>query len=70
MKSATGSRIVVMVDVLVKYPLEVTPATERDKSAEVVVTHQPKVCDPSGEGLLGPVSRTCTMTLAPVCCPG
>ncbi len=33
---------------------------ERDKSAELVVTHQPKVCDPSAEGLLGPVSRTCT----------
>ena len=26
-------------------------ARERDKSAEVVVTHQPKVCDPSAEGL-------------------
>src|SRR5437773_5425809 len=35
-------------------------AWERDKSAEVSVTHQPKVCDPSAEGLLGPVSRTCT----------
>src|SRR5258708_1661237 len=40
-------------------------ARERDKSAEVVVTHQPKVCDPSAEGLLGPVSRTCTQNLAP-----
>src|SRR5216684_1816474 len=35
-------------------------AWERDKSAEVAVTHQPKVCDTSAEGLLGPVSRTCT----------
>src|SRR5205809_4033664 len=35
-------------------------ARERDKSVEVAVTHQPKVCDPSAEGLLGPVSRTCT----------
>src|SRR2546425_10802416 len=35
-------------------------ARERDKSAEVAVTNQPKVCDPSAEGLLGPVSRTCT----------
>src|SRR5216683_1086014 len=35
-------------------------AWERDKSAEVGVTHQPKVCNPSAEGLLGPVSRTCT----------
>src|SRR6202158_1926787 len=35
-------------------------ARERDKSAEVGVTHQPKVCDPSAEGLFGPVSRTCT----------
>src|SRR5258708_18992345 len=35
-------------------------ARERDKSAEVGVTHQPKVCDTSAEGLLGPVSRTCT----------
>src|SRR5438067_49884 len=35
-------------------------APERDKSAEVGVTHQPKVCNPSAEGLLGPVSRTCT----------
>src|SRR6266568_3524551 len=35
-------------------------ARERDKSAEVAVTHQPKVCDPSAEGLLGPVRRTCT----------
>src|SRR5438046_7212844 len=35
-------------------------ARERDKSAEVAVTHQPNVCDPSAEGLLGPVSRTCT----------
>src|SRR5450756_2645835 len=35
-------------------------AQERDKSAEVVVTHQPKVCNASAEGLLGPVSRTCT----------
>jgi len=33
---------------------------ERDKSAEVGVTHQPKVCNPSAECLLGPVSRTCT----------
>ena len=35
-------------------------ARERDKSVEVAVTHQSKVCDPSAEGLLGPVSRTCT----------
>src|SRR6266568_1010936 len=35
-------------------------ARERDKSTEVGVTHQPKVCNPSAEGLLGPVSRTCT----------
>src|ERR1700674_2519822 len=35
-------------------------AWERDKSAEVGVTHQPKVCNPSAEGLVGPVSRTCT----------
>src|SRR5713226_5747237 len=35
-------------------------ARERDKSAEVAVTYQPKVCDPSAEGPLGPVSRTCT----------
>src|SRR5216683_3329487 len=37
-------------------------ARERDKSAEVAVTHQPKVCDPSAEGLLGHVSRTCTQS--------
>src|SRR3977135_4388807 len=36
-------------------------ARERDKSAEVGVTHQPKVCNPSAEGLLGPVSRTSTV---------
>ena len=35
-------------------------ARERDKSAEVGVTHQPKVCNPSAEGLLRPISRTCT----------
>src|SRR6266849_9171595 len=35
-------------------------ARERDKSAEVAVTHQPKVCNPSAEGLWGRVSRTCT----------
>src|SRR5260370_41374503 len=35
-------------------------ARERDKSAELAVTHQPKVCNPSAEGLLRPVSRTCT----------
>src|SRR5260370_41307020 len=35
-------------------------ARERDKSAEVAVTHQPKVCDTSADGLLGRVSRTCT----------
>src|SRR5712692_4381379 len=35
-------------------------ARERDKSAEVAVTHQPKVCDASGEGHLGPITRTCT----------
>ena len=29
-------------------------------STEVAVTHQPKVCDTSAEGLWGPVSRTCT----------
>src|ERR1700680_3296432 len=40
-------------------------ARERDKSAEVGVTHQPKVCNPSAEGLLGPVSRTSTRILAP-----
>src|SRR2546429_5909593 len=40
-------------------------ARERDKSAEVAVTHQPKVCDASGEGLLGPISRTSTSDLAP-----
>src|SRR5258706_3813724 len=39
-------------------------ARERDKSAEVGVTHQPKVCNPSAEGLLGPISRTCTRALA------
>ena len=48
-------------------PLSVTlispHARERDKSAEVVVTHQPKVCDTSADGLLGPVSRTCTSRL-------
>src|SRR5438874_6578052 len=36
-------------------------ARERDKSAEVAVTHQPKVCDTSADGLLGRVSRTCTI---------
>src|SRR5207247_9430226 len=36
-------------------------ARERDKSAEVAVTHQPKVCNASAEGLLRPVSRTCTL---------
>src|SRR4029077_7606979 len=36
-------------------------ARERDKSPEVGVTHQPKLCDASAEGLLGPVSRTCTI---------
>src|SRR5487761_168780 len=45
-------------------------ARERDKSAEVGVTHQPKVCNPSAEGLLRPISRTCTNfgsgTLAPL----
>ena len=35
-------------------------ARERDKSAEVGVTHQPKVCNPSAEGPLRPISRTCT----------
>src|SRR5436309_1042250 len=35
-------------------------ARERDKSAEVVVTNQPKVCNASAEGLMRPVSRTCT----------
>ncbi len=35
-------------------------ARERDKSPEVGVTHQPKVCNPSAEGLLRPISRTCT----------
>jgi hypothetical protein len=41
---------------------------ERDKSAEVALTHQPKVCNPSAEGLLRPVSRTCTPNLAePLC---
>src|SRR5713101_983719 len=40
-------------------------ARERDKSAEVAVTHQPKVCDPSAEGLLGHVSRTCTTQVVP-----
>src|SRR5260370_32183628 len=35
-------------------------ARERDKSAEVAVTHQPKVCNPSAEGLWGRISRTCT----------
>jgi hypothetical protein len=34
---------------------------ERDKSAEVAVTHHPKVCDTSAERLLGRVSRTCTI---------
>src|SRR5450756_712598 len=37
-------------------------ARERDKSAEVGVTHQPKVCNPSAEGLLRPISRTCTLS--------
>src|SRR6266566_6958614 len=32
-------------------------ARERDKSAEVVVTNQPKVCNASAEGLMRPVSR-------------
>jgi len=36
-------------------------ARESDKSAEVTATHQPKVCDASGEGLLGPISRTYTL---------
>src|SRR5260370_31273074 len=36
-------------------------ARERDKSPEVGVTHQPKVCNPSAEGLWGRVTRTCTM---------
>src|SRR5438477_3226663 len=40
-------------------------ARERDKSAEVGVTHQPKACDASGEGLLGPISRTCTPHVVP-----
>src|SRR5882724_633573 len=40
-------------------------ARERDKSAEVGVTHQPKVCNPSAEGLLGPISRTCTALKVP-----
>src|SRR5438067_7459913 len=40
-------------------------ARERDKSAEVAVTHQPKVCDASGEGPLGPITRTCTRRLEP-----
>ena len=31
-----------------------------DKSPEVGVKHQPKVCNPSAEGPLRPVSRTCT----------
>ena len=35
-------------------------ARERDKSAEVAVTHHPKVSDTSADGLFGPVSRTCT----------
>src|SRR5690348_13480427 len=35
-------------------------ARESDKSAEVAVTHHPKVCDTSADGLLGRVSRTCT----------
>src|SRR5439155_26141559 len=35
-------------------------ARERDKSPEVAVTHQPKVCDTSADGLSGRVSRTCT----------
>jgi hypothetical protein len=39
-------------------------AWERDKSTEVGATHHPKVCNPSAEGLLGPVSRTRTGCLA------
>src|SRR6266852_1978856 len=39
-------------------------ARERDKSAEVAVTHQPKVCNPSAEGLWGRDSRTCTQQSA------
>src|SRR5690348_8445049 len=35
-------------------------ARESDKSAEVAVTHHPKFCDTSAEGLLGRFSRTCT----------
>src|SRR5438034_11066993 len=33
---------------------------ERDKSPEVAVTHQPKVCDTSADGLSGSFSRTWT----------
>jgi hypothetical protein len=33
---------------------------ERGKSPEVAVTHQLRVCNASAEGLLRPVSRTCT----------
>src|ERR1700681_4090522 len=35
-------------------------ARERDKSAEVGVTHHPKLCNASAEGLVGPVTRTST----------
>jgi hypothetical protein len=42
------------------------PARERDKSAEIGVTHQPKVCNPSAEGLLRPISRTCTPIWLPL----
>src|SRR5438128_52823 len=42
-------------------PAHLPHAWERDKSAEVAVTHQPKVCNPSAEGLWGRVSRTCTI---------
>src|SRR5438477_10102433 len=38
---------------------------ERDKSAEVAVTHQPKVCEPSAEALLRPVSPPCTREKCP-----
>src|SRR5260370_33585256 len=38
-------------------------ARERDKSAEVAVTHHPKVCDTSADGLLRRLSRTCTNML-------
>src|SRR5438093_10214052 len=40
-------------------------ARERDKSPEVAVTHQPKVCDTSADGVLGRVSRTCTGMMVP-----